>query len=109
MKGRKRRQLGEQQVSTNAAASGNQLWNSCRSLQREMLGRIRRQTLVSCKAHSRNKHKEILWYFSEVEMWDGIGTLKEILFSFSVKVFSFFSFQYFYKSVEVLLFSIPVA
>lgn len=65
MKGSKRRQLGEQQVCTKAAASGPSSWitvGHCRArCQEEFEG-----TLVSCKAPSRSMHKEILRYFSEI-------------------------------------------
>lgn len=98
MEGSERRQLGEQQASPKAAASGNELSNGCGSLQSRMSRRIQRQTQVSCKARFRSMHKEIPWYFSEIDRWDGIGTIKKMLGCFFHKVLGLWFFLLFITS-----------
>lgn len=63
---------------------------------------------MSYKTHSRNKHEEILQYFSEIDMWDGIGTLKEILFCFFHEGVIFF-FPVLLNACIGTLISMPVA
>lgn len=62
------------------------LWVTAQQGQEELEG-----TLVSCRAHSRTMHKEILRYFFWY-VWDGLGTLKEIWDCFfPIVLFYYFS------------------